>query len=119
MKTLCLIMGALVLPCAAGYAAPATTAAKPSPAMARQTALQSWPAESLSGKVTMVEPQKDLLVVRDSTGTPFDLVITHATRITSGGQRENLSEVPANQPVSIRFIPEARGDIAERIVIGG
>ena len=117
MRTLCLLMGAFLLPCAIGFAAP--KAAPVTKALTHKIAAQRWPVESLSGKVSMVDPQKDLVVVRDSGGTPFDFIVTHATRIDSGAKHEKLSQLSANTPVSIRFTPESRGDVANTINIGG
>ena len=85
------------------------------------TVRSAWPPESLSGKITMVKPDEHLLVVQDANGVPFDLTITHNTRIMANGQRVTLDSLTQdqNQSVSIRFIPERRGDVAESIHIGG
>lgn len=103
---------------AAGAAPAAKTEHRASAAAMHQTVMNRWPLESLSGTVSMVESQKDLLVVRDSNGTPFDIVVKPSTRITAGRQKENLSQLSANESVSIRFIPKASGDVAQRIDVG-
>jgi len=79
----------------------------------------AWPAETLSGMITMVEPGEKLLVVEDTDGVPFDIVVTGKTRIESGGHAISLKDLQsmANKGVSIRFIPERRGDVAASIRI--
>jgi len=81
----------------------------------------AWPPESLSGDISMVQPDQKLLVVQDANGVPFDLRITRNTRILSGNQKLSLDNLTQDQKksVSVKFIPERRGDIAETIRIGG
>ncbi len=74
-----------------------------------------WQAQELKGTISMVDPQQDLLVVRDSSGTPFDIQVQRSTRIRNGLSPATLSQLSKNESVSIRYIPEARGDIARQI----
>lgn len=76
-----------------------------------------WQAQDLKGTVSMVDPQQDLVVVRDSSGVPFDIRVQHSTHIMEGQKPANLSELAKNQSVDVRFIPEARGDIARQIEV--
>ena len=86
---------------------------------AHKTVREAWAAQTLSGKIAMVDPQQNLLVVTDSSGTPFDLKVTHATAIRSGSERLTLDQLngDVNHNVSVRFIPERSGDIASSIQI--
>ena len=108
-------------------ATPAAAAGKPMAASGKTMAANSapmrsaWPPETLSGKITMVEPGQKLVVVQDSNGVPFDMVVTPKTRIRSGNQAITLKELTEyqNKDVSIQFVPERRGDVAESIRISG
>jgi len=81
----------------------------------------AWPAETLSGKITMVDPAQNLVVVQTPDGVPFDMVLTPRTLIDSGNQRVTMKDLSGdiNQNVSVRFVPERRGDVARSIEIGG
>lgn len=103
--------------------APAVWAAnKTSPAPANTSAVHHettlrWPAEDLKGTVSMVDPKMDLVVVRDSSGIPFDIKVARSTRIDAGAKPEDLAQLAPKQSVSIRFVPEGRGDIAQKIQV--
>jgi hypothetical protein len=81
----------------------------------------TWPTESLSGTLSMVDRKDDLLVVKGPEGVPFDLTITPKTNIWSGDRKVSLETLEhyRNKQVSIRFVPERRGDVAESIRITG
>ncbi|HTX34520.1 MAG TPA: hypothetical protein VME43_05845 [Bryobacteraceae bacterium] len=81
----------------------------------------AWPPETLSGKITMVDPSQKLVVVQTSDGTPFDMMVTPKTRIESGNQAVSFQDLNGdmNKNVSVRFVPESRGDVARSINIGG
>jgi hypothetical protein len=78
---------------------------------------QMWRPETLSGKITMVDPALKLVVVQDSSGVPFDIKINASTHIKSANGMLNLSDLnsDSNRNASIKFVPESRGDIAETI----
>jgi len=82
---------------------------------------QMWSPVTLSGTISMVDPAERLVVVRDSTGVPFDVVVTHATRIRSGDQKLTLSELASktDKAVSITIVPEKRGDMGKMIEVTG
>jgi hypothetical protein len=91
-------------------------------ALATESSSRSaWPAETLTGTITMVDPAQHLFVVKDASGVPFDIMVTHNTRIMSNGQRLNLSALNSdiNKPVTLRFVPEGRGDIARSVQVNG
>ena len=88
---------------------------------AQKTEKTSWPAETLSGSIMMVNPADNLVVVKGPDGVPFDMIVTPRTRITSGQESVGLKNLAKfqNQNASVKFIPERRGDVAESIHIGG
>lgn len=113
--------------CALLLALPAAAADKPTAASGKTTAHKAaamrsaWPAETLSGKIVMVDPSQKLIVVKAADGVTFDMVATGATHIEAGSRAitlENLRQYQ-NKPVSIKFVPERRGDVAESIRISG
>ncbi len=98
---------------------------KPNKAEAHKTAAKvvprHWRAETLSGKIAMVDPAKRLLIVKGADGVPFDMIVTRATRIESGSQTLKLSDLASrsNQSASIHFVPGRRGDVAQSIQLMG
>jgi hypothetical protein len=113
--------------CAILLAIPAAAADKPAalsvkPAPSHSTPMRrGWAPETISGKISMVDVDEKLVVVEDASGVPFDMVITPRTHIESGDQAlpfKDLTEY-RNKSVSIRFVPERRGDVAESIRISG
>ncbi len=98
--------------------APALWAArKTASADEHRAATERWATQNLKGSVSMVDPKMDLVVVRDSSGVPFDIKVTPSTRIEAGANREQLSQLTPNQSVSVHFVPEGRGDIARTIQV--
>lgn len=97
---------------------PAATAHKATTKAAMEKA---WPAETLSGRIMMVDPGLKLAVVKGPDGVPFDLIVTHKTQIESGSQRLKLLDLTSdtNKGVSVKFVPEQRGDVARVIQITG
>ncbi|HTY56589.1 MAG TPA: hypothetical protein VMB26_15385 [Candidatus Binataceae bacterium] len=71
----------------------------------------------MKGTISMVDPAQDLVVVRDSSGVPFDFRIQHSTHIVSGQAPVKLSDLAKNESVDVRFVPESRGDIARQIQV--
>jgi hypothetical protein len=100
---------------------PMTCTAASSTAKAVKTAQKAphgiWAPETLSGKITMVDPARKLVVVQDSSGVPFDMVVSRSTRIKSASGTVKLSDLNSdlNRNASIRFVPERHGDVAKTI----
>lgn len=117
MRLLWTAMGISLISCATAlWAAPKTTT--PSNSAAEQQATeQRWAAQNLNGKISMVDPNINLVVIRDSSGVPFDLTVSRSTKIDMGAQREELSQLMPNESVSVHYVPEARGDIARTIQV--
>ena len=118
-RTIVALCGSIAIGAFVGTVAEAkTTASTKQTEKAQKEAIHSpWPAESLSGRIAMVDPQKRLLVVKDSSGVPFDFIVGRSTRIDSGKGRMKLPELASlqNDSVSIRYVPERKGDVAESI----
>ena len=79
------------------------------------------PPETLTGKIVMVDPASRLVIVKDSQGTTFDMVVTKTTQLRSADRPLRLKDLAAdtNKTVSVRFVPERSGDIARSIKISG
>lgn len=97
--------------------------AAPSVAAQKQSAHQDegvWPAETISGTISMVEPGQKVVVIKNDN-VPFDMVVTRKTRIMAGNQSVRLDDLSKyqNKNVSVHFVPEGRGDIAQSIKING
>jgi len=113
--------------CALVLAIPASAADKTTPAQAKtansKTAVMrtAWPAETVTGKLSLVDANHKLLVVKSTDGIPFDMLVTPRTRIHAGNQAVTLKDLVRDQDknVSIKFVPERRGDVAESIRITG
>ena len=113
--------------CALLLSVPATAAEKAVPAaqkttrMAAKKARTAWPAESLSGTIAMVNTAEHRVVVTDSNGTPFDMIVTPSTRIRSGDRSLKLNDLASrtNKGASVHFVPERRGDVARSIQVNG
>lgn len=75
------------------------------------------PAETLSGTIMMVEVQKKLLIVKASSGVPYNFVVTPATRITAGKERLKLADLSArtDKAVTVRFVPTRQGNLARSV----
>jgi hypothetical protein len=80
---------------------------------------EAWPPETISGTISTVDTQQNLVILRDSSGTPFDFVMTPSTRIESGNHRVVRSALSSdtNKTASVRFIPQRRGDVAQLIQV--
>ena len=68
-----------------------------------------------------MEPGQKLLVVERADHVPFDMIVTPATHIQAGGKTVRMNELvnDKDKPVSVRFVPERRGDVAQSIRITG
>jgi hypothetical protein len=88
-------------------------------AQANKSVPGAWPAESLNGTISAVDPTQHLVIVKDASGVPFDMVIGKSTRIESGQREVALKDLQTAERVSIRFVPESRGDVARSIMVSG
>jgi hypothetical protein len=115
-------LGALILtiPAVAADQKPAAVPAKATTHSAVRVR-SAWPQETLSGKISMVDPDRKLVVVKGPDGVPFDMVVTPKSHITSGDQALKFKDLAQdqNKEVSIQFIPERRGDVVKSMRIGG
>ena len=62
-----------------------------------------------------------LVVIKTSDGVPFDFDITPNTRINASDHAVTLKDLmmDLNKQVSVKFVPERRGDVARSIKIDG
>jgi len=112
-----LLLAALPLAVASATAAK-TTHSKTTAASVGRSA---WRPETMSGKIAKVDPGQKLLVIETPDRVPFDMLVTARTRIQSGGQTIALKDLTrdTNKMVSVKFIPERRGDVAKSIQLNG
>lgn len=106
-----------VLSAPALWAATKTTSAPASGNAEHHGAEMRWAAQNLTGTISMVDPKMELVVVRDSSGVPFDLKVARSTRIDSGAKQVELSQLAPKEKVSVHYVPEPRGDIARTIQV--
>lgn len=80
---------------------------------------KAWPPESISGSIILVDPAAKIVVVQDTGGTPFDLIVNIRTRIEEGGNKLTLKDLEGDthKGASVRFIPERGGDVAHSIQV--
>lgn len=102
------------LACSTLLVVPAVAAQKSAPRSA-------WAPETLTGTISMVDPALRVVVVKDSSGIPFDIVVNRATRIQAGNQELKLKDLSSdvNKSVSLKFVPERGGDVARTIRLNG
>jgi hypothetical protein len=76
-------------------------------------------AETISGTLQMVVADKKILVLTDSSGTPFNFKVTSATRIKVAGKKAKLDELASqtNKAASIKFLPTRSGNVAQTVEI--
>jgi hypothetical protein len=100
------------------FAADNNGAAKAASHNATRTA---WAPQTLSGTIAMVDPAHRLVVIQTDGGVPYDLDVSRQTKIENGNQRMSLQNLnqDVNQKVSVKLIPERRGDVAAWIRVGG
>ena len=78
-------------------------------------------AETLAGTIMMVDQKSNVVVVKDSRGTTFDIVVTKATRLRAGDQPIHFKDLTTDtrKPVTVKFVPERSRDIAQSIKVTG
>ena len=101
-------------------AAPAKEAsAEKKEAAAEKPKAEFAKAETISGTLQMVVADKKILVLTDSSGTPFNFKVTGATRIKVAGKKAKLDELASqtNKAASIKFLPTRSGNVAQTVEI--
>jgi hypothetical protein len=78
-------------------------------------------AESLSGKILMVVPEQNLVVISGPNDVPYDLVVSPKTVIVVGDKRGTLASLAGQigKQVSVGFVPQRDGNHATRIEVTG
>ena len=61
------------------------------------------------------------MIVKGPAGVPFDMIVDRSTRIEAGSQRLTLDQLQSrlNDKVTVRFVPEGSGDVAQTIQVKG
>jgi hypothetical protein len=78
--------------------------------------------QTLSGTISMVEAQQKVVVVTDSSGTPFNIRVTKGTKIEVGGKKSSLDDLSGqtSQQVSVKYRDHLNeGLVAQSIIVGG
>jgi hypothetical protein len=77
--------------------------------------------ESLSGRILMVVPDQNLLIVTGPNDVPYDFKVTPKTQIVSGSSHPTLTELKGQEgrAVVVEFVPERDGNYARRIEVRG
>jgi hypothetical protein len=115
-----LVMFVAVLPALAQEAAPSKEKpAEEKAAPAEKPKAEAMKPETIAGTLQMVVTDKKIVVVADSTGTPFNFKVTGATRIKVGGKRAKLVELAGqtSKTVSVKFLPLHTGNVAQSIEV--
>jgi hypothetical protein len=110
---------ALLLIAPVGTAATSSGTVQRTRATAAKAVRSAWPPETLQGKVVMVDPAQHLMVVQSPDGVPFDMKLTGATALHSGGERLKAANIDTamNKDVTVQYRPERAGDIATSVQI--
>lgn len=77
------------------------------------------PAETLTGKIALVEAKQNLLIVEGTGGVTYSFVVRPGTKITAAGQKVKLEDLSGRKgaSVSVRFVPTRRGNVARSVDI--
>jgi outer membrane lipoprotein-sorting protein len=112
MRNWILAMTALAL---LGLAAPVAQAKEKAGAKTTEKAAK---LETLTGTLSMVIPGKKLVVVKDSSGVPFDFKAAGAA-IQVGGKKAKLEDLNSatNKQVTVKFIPLRSGNVAKSVEV--
>jgi hypothetical protein len=95
--------------------APAATSTKKH---AKAGASYAAKPETLSGTISSVDADKNLVVVSSSDGIPYDFTVSKGTKITAGGSKAKLGDLQSGKQVSVSFVAEKkRGNVARSIEV--
>lgn len=86
------------------------------------TAKYAAGVQSLSGTISMVEAQQKVVVVTDSNGTPFNIMVGKGTKIEVSGKKGTLDDLSSqtSQQVSVKYRDRLdKGLTAVSIEVGG
>lgn len=78
-------------------------------------------AESISGKIQMVVPDQNLVVISGPNSVPYDLKITPKTVIVVGEKRGTIQSLgdQIGKTASVGFVPQRDGNYADRVEVTG
>jgi hypothetical protein len=115
-----LSLGAIALLGFAVSAAPAAQASKAKATSAKTAEKASAAkAETLTGTISIVQADKKLVVVNDSSGVPFNFKVA-GTRIMINGKKAKLEDLSSetNKQATVKFVPLRSGNVAKSIEVG-
>jgi hypothetical protein len=103
------------------HAAPAAAAASPAATGGEAAGNGFGVAESISGKIQMVIPDQNLVVLSGPNGVPYDLKITPRTVIVVGEKRGTIESLgdQIGKTASVGFVPQRDGNYADRVEVTG
>jgi hypothetical protein len=76
--------------------------------------------ETISGTITAVHKENQLLILTSSSGIPYNFKLTRSSRIEIGGQKGKFDDL-ANQTgkqASVEFLPLRGGNVARSVKVG-
>ncbi len=112
------LIGLILVAGAAQAQAQKATRGEPRPA---EAAAGFGVPETLSGRILMVVPDQNLLIVSGPNDVPYDFKVTPKTQIVSGSSRPTLDELKGHEgrSVVVEFVPERDGNYARRVEVRG
>jgi len=77
------------------------------------------PPEELNGTISFVGPSDKEVTVLGANGVPYDFDLTKRTRVDLSNQKIAANTLPNqnHKQATVRFVPTARGNVAESIQI--
>jgi hypothetical protein len=77
--------------------------------------------EQISGTISFVGPSDKEITLMGANGTPYDFNVTRSTKVDVGGQKVGPTTLTSeyNKPATVRFVPTARGNLAQTLEITG
>ena len=79
------------------------------------------PPQDLSGTISFVGPSDKEVTLKGANGTPYDFDVTNKTKIDVQDKSAGPSLLPqeTHKQATVRFLPTARGNVAQTITITG
>lgn len=76
-------------------------------------------AEQMQGTISFIGNSDKEVTLIGNNGTPYDFLVTSRTKIDLSGKKIAANELPGEQhkPATIRFVPTARGNMAQGLNI--
>ncbi|MEJ2007557.1 MAG: hypothetical protein P8Z30_05260 [Acidobacteriota bacterium] len=97
------------------------TKSPPASTSAERPNWNSYKPETIQGEITLIEVDKNLVVVEASGGVPYDITVTPKTRIEIDGLPATFDQLLGHtqRKATVTFVPRPTGDIAQSISVVG